>query len=410
MHLIKLSREKIMEITKKLPEETITEYCARIYNAKETLGYTWDDIAYIINTELGYSFSPDRYRKDSYRLNKILNKEEESPFELSTIKLERAKLNDDRTQINALYRRIAREESLKEIAKIAVKDISSKFRLAPICVNPFEKFKENKNKAAILEISDWHYGIEIENYWNEFNPDIAKQRIEQLRDQVIKYLTEQNICTLHIVNLGDLIAGRIHTPLRINSRFDVITQIIEVSELLAQFIIDLSSFAEIHYYDTLDNHSRLEKDLKESLDLESLTRITNWYLKLRLNPEVLKALEKDYGKIKISIHDNTFGDDIITFKVFNHNVIAVHGHRDKPEKVIDSLSMMTQQHYDLVLTAHLHHFSAEEKNETVLISNSSLMGTDDYAQQLRLSSKPSHNLIIVSKENRVECVYKINLD
>ena len=52
MHLIKLSREKIMEIIKKLPEETITEYCARIYNAKETLGYTWDDIAYIINSEL----------------------------------------------------------------------------------------------------------------------------------------------------------------------------------------------------------------------------------------------------------------------------------------------------------------------------------------------------------------------
>ena len=38
------------------------------------------------------------------------------------------------------------------------------------------------------------------------------------------------------------------------------------------------------------------------------------------------------------------------------------------------------------------------------------MGTDDYAQQLRLSSKPSQNLIIVSKENPVECVYKINLD
>ena len=399
-----------MEIIKKETEETISEYCTRVYNLKNILGLTWQDIAYTINTELGYNYSSDKYRKDAYKLNKILNEEKDAPFELSTVKLERSKLNDERAQINALYRRIAREETLKEIAKTAAESISDKFRLAPICVNPLKKFKEDKNKAAILEIGDWHYGLEVENYWNKFNPNIAKQRIEQLRDQVIKHLTEQNIYILHIVNLGDLIAGRIHTPLRINSRFDVITQIIEVSELLAQFIIDLSGFAEIHYYDTLDNHSRLEKDLKESLDLESLTRITNWYLKLRLSPEVLKALEKDYGKIKISIHDNTFGDDIITFKVFDHNVIAVHGHRDKPEKVIDSLSMMTQQHYDLVLTAHLHHFSAEEKNETILISNSSLMGTDDYAQQLRLSSKPSQNLIIVSKENPVECVYKINLD
>ena len=399
-----------MEIIKKEPKETISEYCARVYNIKEALGLTWDDIAFIINTELGYNYSSDKYRKDSYKLNKILNKEEEAPFELSTIKLERMKLNDDRVQINALYKRIAREETLKEIAKIAVENISAKLRLAPIYVNPFERFKVDNNRAAILEISDWHFGCEIENYWNEFNPDIAKQRIEQLRNKVIEYLTAQDIHILHIVNLGDLITGKIHTPLRINSRFDVITQIIEVSELLAQFIIDLSAFTEIHYYDTLDNHSRLDKDLKEALDLESLTRITNWYLKLRLDPKVLKALEEDYGEIKISIHDNTFGDDIITFKVFNHNVIAVHGHRDKPEKVIDNLSMMTQQHYDLVLTAHLHHFSAEEKNETVLISNSSLMGTDDYAQQLRLTSKPSQNLIIVSTENPVECVYKINLD
>ena len=71
---------------------------------------------------------------------------------------------------------------------------------------------------------------------------------------------------------------------------------------------------------------------------------------------------------------------------------------------------MTQKHYDLVCAAHLHHFNCEEKNETVLVSNSSLMGTDEYAEKLRLSAKPSQCLIIVSKENAVEQIYKINLD
>ncbi len=391
------------------PEETEQDYCKRLYSLKEILELTWDELADIINSELGYSYSSDKYRKDFYRVSKN-NFEDNSEIDydaaelsdaikLSEMKLERTKLSDERTQINAMYRRIAREDTIKEIAASVASTINQKFGLRPIAANPYNKLQVNYDEEAILEISDWHYGIEIDNFWNIYNPEIAKARIEVLRDEVIKYLGLHKIHTLHVVNLGDLIAGRIHLQLRMNSRFDVITQIIEVSELLAQFVTDLSAFAEIHYYDTLDNHSRLEPNLKESIDLESLARITTWYLKDRLA-----------DNSNITIHGNTFGDDIITFEVLGHKIIAVHGHKDKPTKVIDNLSMMTQQHYDLVLTAHLHHFSAEEKNETVLISNSSLMGTDDYAEKLRLSSKPSQNLIIVSKENAAKCIYKINLD
>ena len=50
---------------------------------------------------------------------------------------------------------------------------------------------------------------------------------------------------------------------------------------------------------------------------------------------------------------------------------------------------MTKQDYELILTSHLHHFSCDEKNEVLVVSNSSLMGTDDYAAKLRLSAKPS---------------------
>ena len=68
---------------------------------------------------------------------------------------------------------------------------------------------------------------------------------------------------------------------------------------------------------------------------------------------------------------------------------GVHGHKDKPEKVVDNLILMTKQDYELILTSHLHHFSCDEKNEVLVVSNSSLMSTDDYAAKLRLSAKPS---------------------
>ena len=145
--------------------------------------------------------------------------------------------------------------------------------------------------------------------------------------------------------------------------------------------------------------SRLEPNIKESLELESLARITGFYLKQRL---------KSNGRI--CIKDNEYGLDIASFKVFDHDVIGVHGNKDKQKTVIESLSMYTHKFYDLVLTAHLHHFSADESNEVVRISNGSLMGTDSFAQKLRLNSKPSQALIISTPDNVVEAIHKIDLN
>lgn len=395
----------------KRKNETIEEYCHRISSLKQELNLTWSDIQDILNSQTGENLSASAYRKRERKYLEELAEEDFDDFEdnfnindaILELKTERAKLADERSQNNAIIRRMAREDTLKEIAHDFAEQMNSK-KVFPK-YNPIRKTGEHE---AILLISDWHYGIEIDSVWNKYNPDIAKQRIRKLRDKVIEYINKEDVYTLHIVNLGDLIAGRIHLQLRINSRFDVITQIMEVSELLAEFINDVSEYTTVHYYDTLDNHSRLEPNLKESLELESLARITIWYLRERFKN---RSLENNVSKIpSIIIHENIIADDIISFETMGHKVVGVHGNKDKPTKIIDNLTMMTKQHYDLVLAAHLHHFSCEEKNETVLVSNSSMMGTDDYAEKLRLCAKPSQCLIIVSKENACENVYKINLD
>lgn len=171
----------------------------------------------------------------------------------------------------------------------------------------------------------------------------------------------------------------------------------QVSEILAELITDLSKLCPVNYYDSLDNHSRLEPQKSDAQDLETLCRMIPWYLQVRL---------KDNKRITIC--ENEFGHDLITFECLGHKIIGAHGDRD-PIKNIDHLSMMTEQHYDLLLTAHLHHYSCDEKNRTIAISNSSLMGTDSYAQKLRLSSTPSQTLIIVTRENVTESIHRIIL-
>ena len=392
-----------------MPGESQEEFCNRIYKAKYIYDLTWKQVAEIINDELGLSYSEDTYRKRAAKQlmehSIELDEEQEAiDFELDEVIQEKVRVRDERNQINSILRRISRENTLIEMVKESVNAIDKSFRLIPPKPEQLDKLKkefESKDREAILQLSDLHYGIEIDNYWNKYNPDICKERLSQLRNKVIHYCDINKVYKLHVVNLGDLISGRIHTPLRINSRINVVTQTQEISELVAEFLADLTKYIpRIEYYDCLDNHSRVEPLKENSLELESLQRFTAWYLKERL---------RDFRTITIN-DSNKFAPDIINLNVLGNKVIAVHGDKDKPAHVIQNLSLMTQDHYELVLTSHRHHFSADEINQTLLLSNGSMMGTDDYAEKLRLSARPSQNLIIASRDNVMEVLYRIVLD
>lgn len=386
---------------KRLDDETEEDYQFRICSLKDAKGLYWDEIAQIINKELDLNYTESRYRK-LYAAYKKGKEEGSSEIEIPEIseyiqqkielQKEKVKISDERIQTNAYIRQLAREETIKEIALKCAREMNSKKMLPEY--HTIQAFGKN---AAIVELSDWHYGIDIKNYWNIYNPDIARERVSKLKEEIISKCVANNVEELYVVNLADLIAGRIHLGLRLESRFDVITQVMQVSEILAELLNGLSKYFKIHYYDCLDNHSRLEPNKKDAMDLESLARVIPWYLKERIGD-------------RIEIHENEFDEGIITFNCHGYEVVGVHGDHDKPNTVVAHMSLMTHKHYDLVLTAHLHHFSADESNETVVISNGSLMGTDTFAKNLRLSSKASQNLIIVTDKSVCECIYRIILN
>ena len=390
-----------------MKSDEINRCIVEIYNTNKQIDgdFTWQDCADIINTRFGTTLTKEacrkryKYYKPCYSENSFEQLVIDDPAFQEKINDAKVvyKLSDERTQINAMLRRISREETIKEIAKEVADKFNQKYSFSvDLSRRPFN---DDVKKEAILQISDWHYGIDIDSPSNVYNPDICRKRVEKLAKEVAQRCALYDIHRLHVVNLGDMIAGRIHLRLRLNSRIDVITQTIEVAELLANFLYSLSTFLDLEYYDTLDNHSRLEPKLSDSLDLESLVRIITWFLKERL-----KDVET------IHFNDNIHGDDIASFTCLGHKIIAVHGDKDKPETVVSNLSLMTQSYYDLALTAHRHHFSADEKNRTIILSNSSLMGTDELAQQLRLTASPSQNLIIVTENNVMDTVCRINVE
>jgi hypothetical protein len=375
---------------------------------------TWQEVTDMMNSQLSLNLNESTYRKQAKcwinDFDEQLSTPQNAPItdeskgngyidDLNTllreIKKARVQLSDERTQNQAYVRKMAREETLLEMAKEVAVTMSSK-KMLSLPEEPLVGTR--RDREGILCLSDWHYGIDIDNYFNTYNPRICLNRLCKLRDEVILKGKELKFKKLHVVNMSDLISGRIHLQLRIENRFDAVTQIMQVSEILAEFLTDLSEHFEIEYRDCLDNHSRLEPNKKESMELETLARIIPWYLEERL---------KDNKRVKILY--NTYADDIITFKVFDWEVVAVHGHKDSPSKVITNMIAATRKRNDLVLSAHFHHFSADEENECMRVSNGTLMGVDTHSQDLRLTNKPSQNLIVVNKDNVTEFICKINL-
>lgn len=371
-------------------------------SVKEKYGITWQEIADYIATKYNVCRDESTLRKLYPTLRDLtdadlygeegnasaINTEEK----LDALKIEQYKLKDMLTQNRAYLRAAARWDSIEDIVKEAAAQLNTCKPL--LKVKPITK--DNAKKVGIACLGDWHYGMEFKSWLNTYNPEIAKERLSNYVGQVITQGELFGIKELFVLNLGDLIAGRIHNSIRYESRFDVITQIMHVSEMLAEALTILSQHFRINYYACSDNHSRLEPNKSDAINAESLCRITDWHLATRLRDNV-----------NISINKNKFDEDIITFNAFSFKIAGVHGDKDQPRSVIEKIDLLTQQHYDLICTAHLHHFSGDEHCDTVVIGNGSLMGTDSYSKNARLHSRPSQNLIIVSEDNVIKHIDRI---
>ena len=98
-------------------------------------------------------------------------------------------------------------------------------------------------------------------------------------------------------------------------------------------------------------------------------------------------------------------------KIFNLNIIAVHGQNDKKlQHAINNISNFYNTDIDILLSGHLH----SKNNQTVGIGNfgarefiqfDSICGIEGYSEKLRKISPAGTSLLILDNEskNRIRC-------
>ena len=386
---------------KRKETESEEEYIYRICSQKDILG-SWSDVADILNDELHTDFSESKFRKSFQAFEKmfnanrskfindnaILNEVESKKLELQK---EKQKFFDQRTAYNKIVTIRARQEELNEI----IETVINNGMLPELNYTPSE-IKES-DTDMLVSLCDLHYGADINNAWNFYNSDVCRKRLCQYIDEIdsIQNLHKTENCIVWAN--GDMISGNIHNEISVTNKENVIEQITGVSELIAEFLSELSKrFSTVKFVSVSGNHSRLETKEK-SLKDERLDDLVEWYLKARLQ-NFKNVLIGDYHKLDTTMY-------YITVRGLNY--IGVHGDYDDSDSKIQALKSFVPVQVTGILFGHLHHNSVNTVQGTKTIMAGSFLGMDQYCISKRIYGMPQQ-LVCILNNKGVKCFYDIN--
>lgn len=384
--------------------ESLDAYKVRLCKNKDLYDLRWHDISELWFEETGEKKSPDWFRKfwryysegyddatkDNVGANEQIQELEEKIIEFEQMKIRYQDRKRDYFNPNRI------EARMKEYLDVAFEEVKQLSVTKPLQWTKKE-FNSDSDKEGLLLISDTHYGVFANNYWNDFDNDEFVRRMERLVEKTIEYGHLHKIKTLNVFLLGDLINGLIHQITRINNTVDAVTQTVRVSEIISEVLAKLANeFNHVKVYNVRGNHDRVTPNKKDEIAKESFNDFIPEFLSLRL------------GHItNIELMKNTYDDEIIVADILGYKVFGVHGHKDKVNNVNHNLSQMTKTFADYIVMGHTHHHEENEDHGVEIIVNRSFSGVDEYAKDIRRTSKAAQMFIVFDKEEARMASYDI---
>ena len=309
------------------------------------------------------------------------------------LQIERQKFYDQRNAFNRLVRERSRQEELNEILVEAVKNGV----LPQLCYE--RNTVEQSDNDLLISLNDIHYGANVSNFWNTYNSDICREMMCRYLDRIIFIRDTHRSENCIVWANGDEISGNIHQSISVMNKENVIEQIKGVSELIAEFLAELSNhFNHVTFISVAGNHSRIEPNKDKALISERLDDLVDWYLDARL---------QNFDNITIGGGDK-IDHTIYLIDVRGKTYCGVHGDFDGSASKIQALQAMAGKQLYAVLSGHLHHNKTDEVQGVKTIMAGSFLGMDDYCVQKRIVGK-AEQMVCVCDEYGIRCSYDISL-
>jgi hypothetical protein len=299
---------------------------------------------------------------------------------------ERQRFFDQRNALSKVIRDRSRQEELNNIILSAINEGS--LPALEYMPNPVQC----SDNDLLVSLNDIHYGADVDNHWNTYNTDVCRDMMCNYIDKIIAIKNSHGSEGCIVWANGDLISGNIHYSIAVTNKENVIQQITGVSELIAEFLSELSRLVSV-----AGNHSRIDtKD--RALKDERLDNLIEWYLCARMQA---------FDNVAISACDK-IDDTMYALDVRGLTYIGVHGdYEGSPARIQALVSMIGRPVY-AVLSGHKHHNKTDTIQGIKTIMAGSFIGMDDYCIKQRIFGRPEQ-LVCVCDADGVRCSYDISM-
>lgn len=393
----------IITVYKRFNGESDEELIYRITGEKDQIG-SWQDVADILNELLGTEYTESKFRKQRQAFDKMLaanqSKFADSDAQLNEIEVQKREL--ERKKIQFRDERNAWQKQNFTDARVEEKLDKLESELTSLGRTNFDEHNNvsiNSDNDMLIILSDLHIGQTFDSIFGKYNTDIAKDRLNQLLNEVISIRELHNSKNCYVSLQGDLISGNIHKSIQVSNRENVIEQIKIATELISSFCYELSlHFETVFMSNVSGNHTRMDRK-DDAIHDERLDDIISWAVELSI-----KHID-NFHVLHRNI-DTGISDILIRGKSY----IAVHGDYDGFNKSgVQNLCLALGFVPYAITYGHLHVCSVDETNGVKMIRGGSLAGCgDSYTIEKRLTGKPSQ-MVCICTDKGVKAYYPIEL-
>lgn len=274
---------------------------------------------------------------------------------------------------------------------------------------------ESTSSIPVYAVSDLHYGLIIDLKGNKFDLDIAKTRMKQISDYIVKDIKKNKYSEFIILDGGDIIegSGNLRASQWLSTLLTMTQQITMVADFMTSFYLHLSNeLSKIKreikghvYMVTSANHTqlRISGTKRDEVENDDVSLI------------IADIIKKNLGYIGESVFtarntnaDGKFDSEIIeedydlNFNYADEHIIDIkgvktfltHGHQYKAAADLHSvISKRENVIIDVAITGHWHSYTEDTVGSRGILTKKkvtlpSICGDTGFTRRLGYSSQP----------------------
>jgi hypothetical protein len=311
------------------------------------------------------------------------------------------------TQAEALYAQALKENQSLEDALDFALSIQD-----PVPAVISSRTKSPDEAAAVAVLSDWHLEERVDpehvNGFNEYNPDIAEERIgnafKNIRLLIDKERGMAKINTLVLAVIGDLITGYIHDELVESNWLSPTEAAMKAQSLMIggiEMMLEDKKLRRIHVPCCYGNHGRTTQKRRVSTGAKNSYE----WMMYHNAAQYFQNNKRVTFDIASGIHAHA---DVLGYKLrFHHgdNIRyqgGVGGITIPMNKAIAAWNNQLRADYDVM--GHYHQLQFTPHGAV----NGSIIGYNAYAQSIKaVAEPPQQAMFLVAKDHGPTCVNRV---